>query len=179
MKTRLVAGTINNYPDQEGLRVYNLDASNRGIWDAGIEAFVQPDFVMDIAHMPEFRDDMFDEVICHHVLEHLAPGQTILALREFFRILKPLGTFDVEVPDMDVVAAQWLSGERSQADLQQWIHGEDLDGPFDGHRYSWTARSMQEALLETGFNILQEPKEPNLAARFIAAKPTPPPEEEQ
>lgn len=50
---------------------------------------------MDIHRMP-FDDNMFDAVLCNHVLEHVT--NDILAMREIFRVLKPGGFAILQVP---------------------------------------------------------------------------------
>lgn len=50
---------------------------------------------MDIKAL-EFRDDLFDCIVCYHVLEHIDDEQ--LALGELFRVLKPGGWAIIQVP---------------------------------------------------------------------------------
>ena len=54
-----------------------------------------PAFVMDITSMG-FKDDVFDAIICYHVLEHIL--KDIQAMRELRRVLKPGGWAIIQVP---------------------------------------------------------------------------------
>lgn len=153
MSLRLWAGTINARPDEDGWRNYTLDMSNRGVWDVDLGMSVAPDFVCDITCMPIFRDDMWDEVVLHHVLEHLPRANAPVALDEIRRILKPDGILDIEVPDMDAICAAWVSGEHPKAMLQQWVYGEQLGAHElgDNHRFGWTEVELRETLADAGF----------------------------
>ena len=73
-----------------------------------------------------FTDETFDEIVCHHVLEHMTYGQATLSVRAMYRILKPGGILDVETPDMQRICEAWVSKDHSESDLQQWIYGEDM-----------------------------------------------------
>lgn len=170
---RLVAGTINRYRAEDGWENVHVDVSPRAIWHPGLDMGVLPEFVADIASMPQFRDAMFDEVRAHHVLEHLTGDHGRLALREFNRILVPGGCLDVEVPDMDEIAKAWLDRRFSTDELQQWIYGEQLSNhePGDSHRYAWDNAALRTALSDAGF--LTPTRMPgDLALRFRALTPT-------
>lgn len=172
MKTRLVCGTINDWRDDDEWLNYTLDIENRGIWSADLEIIVQPDFVADIATMPIFRAEMFDEVRAHHILEHLSRARAVLALDELHRILKPDGVLDVEVPDVLRVFKAYMAGELEHDGFSQWLYGEELSvhEPGDSHRYPWTELFLASALMDAGFTIT-EPEPTGLAVRFRAVKP--------
>lgn len=171
MKHRLVAGTINHWPDDDEWRNYTLDVANRPIWSSDLDIAVQPNFVCDLAAMPMFREAMFDEVRAHHVLEHLARDHATLALQEIHRILKPAGILDVEVPDIGRVTAAWAAGELDVAGFSQWLYGEQLPEhqPGDSHRWPWTEEQLRVALEIAGFRV-DDPEPTGLAVRFRAVK---------
>lgn len=172
MKHRLVAGTINHRADDGEWRNWHLDVENRGIWSADLEITVQPDFVADIAQLPIFRDEMFDEVRAHHVLEHLAHDRALLALDEFHRILVPGGILDVEVPDIARVIDAYTAGTLDHSGLSQWLYGEQLPDhtPGDSHRFPWTDLFLYDALEAADFEV-GDPEDTGLAVRFRAVKP--------
>jgi len=173
MKRRLIAGTINRYYPEPGWVNVHIDISDRGIWDAQLNHVVQPEFVGSIAEMPMFEDGEFDEIRCHHVLEHLHPDWANQAMREAWRVLKPGGVYDVEVPDADRIARAWCAGEIVLWEMAQWMLGEQLPNhePGDSHRALFTEASLRERLSAAGF----EPGESlptGLAVRFRAEKVT-------
>lgn len=64
-------------------------------------AVLEPDMVVDLEAPPwPFADSTVDEIVAHHVLEHLGQAtDTFLAIiREMYRVLKPGGTIDIAVP---------------------------------------------------------------------------------
>jgi predicted SAM-dependent methyltransferase len=172
MKLRLVAGTINDPPLEDGWRSFTLDISPRGIWNHDLQMTVQPDFVADIVCLPQFRDDTFDAVVLHHVLEHLSMPQGRLALAELHRILKPAGCLDLEVPDLDRVTGAYTMGDLTPDEARQWLLGEQLAAHEDSdtHRCLWTETELREAMTEAGFEV-GERLETGLALRLIGTKP--------
>lgn len=171
VKHRLVAGTINHWPDDDEWRNWHLDVENRGIWSEELVCTVQPDFVADIAQLPIFRDEMFDEVRAHHVLEHLPRSRGVLALAEFHRVLVDGGVLDVEVPDVARVLDAYGAGELDHPGLAQWLYGEELaeHTAGDSHRYPWTELVLFDALEDADFDP-GDPLETGLAVRFRAVK---------
>lgn len=170
MKVRLLAGTINHWQDDDEWRNVHLDITDRSIYDSSLNMMLRPDVVADLAdELPMFENEVFDEVRCHHVLEHMTYERATLAVRAIHRVLKHDGVFDVETPDMGRVAKAWVDQAHKESDLQQWIHGEDLGGAFDGHRYSFSARSLKTLIQDAGFKIMETP-ETGLAVRYVAQK---------
>lgn len=169
-KLRLVAGTINAWPDDAEWRNYTLDICPREIWDRDLPGPIAPDFVADLADF-DFKAETFDEIRAHHVLEHMTYPQAAEAVGNVWRLLKPGGVFDVEVPDMDAVAAAWHTGDHSPEDLQQWIYGEQLSNhtAADSHRYGWTEPALREILTAHSFTVGNRYAE-GLALRFTATK---------
>lgn len=171
-KRRLIAGTINSWPDDGEWVNFHLDVSDRGIWSRELDMTVQPDFVCDLASMPIFRDGMFDEVRAHHVLEHLAPDHAVMALAEVLRVLVPGGVLDVETPDIDRVCHAYVAGELDQDGLAQWLYGEQLPNheTSDSHRSLWTVDTLGRALRDHGF-VSGQPIDAGYATRYRAVKP--------
>lgn len=175
MKHRLIAGTINHWPDEGGWQNWTLDVSPRPVWSSDLSIAVLPNFVGDIAGgLPEFRDEMFDEIRCHHVLEHLPYTRAAYACLTFHRILVPRGWLDVEVPDFERIGRAYFAGELDFDGLQQWLHGEQLKGheSGDSHRTSWTEVELRAILARAGFDAAVgiEREETGLALRLRVQK---------
>lgn len=172
MKKRLIVGVINRYYAEEGWQNWHLDVSDRGIWDPEIEMTVYPDFVGDVADLAAFRDETFDEVRAHHVLEHLTIRDVESAAEGVYRILVPGGVFDVEVPDVSRVATAINDGGLERDEWNQWLYGEALVNhePGDTHRSGWTYETLRAVLADFGFGVGNR-EESGLALRLIAHKP--------
>jgi ubiquinone/menaquinone biosynthesis C-methylase UbiE len=175
MKKRLIAGTINHRANDEEWENVHLDISSRGIYDEnqGRARFVPPDVVADLSDgLPMFDRDTFDEVRLNHVLEHLPLEPLKLTLAAVFRVLKPGGVADIEVPDMDAVCKAWVDGQYTRDQLQQWIFGEQLKHhePGDSHRYGFWEERLRELLHAAGF-VAGERIDAGLGLHLLAQKP--------
>lgn len=62
------------------------------------DAGSKPDYVLDLEQdrLP-FDDNTVEEVLAHHILEHLGPG-FFHCVREIYRVCKPSAVIDVQVP---------------------------------------------------------------------------------
>lgn len=170
-KVVLIAGTINHWQDTPETRYVHLDASARPIYDSELNMMLAPDVVADLsAELPMFEDGAFDEIRCHHVLEHMTFEQSTLAVNAMARVLKSGGILDVETPDFSRIAEAWVTGAHTHKELQQWIYGEDLHGEYDGHRQALDADALRGLVEGAGLQVIDIP-ETGLACRFIARKP--------
>ena len=59
--------------------------------------FFRPDVLGTLVALP-FGDDHFEEVRCHHVLEHMERRDLVPVMNEMWRVLRPGGVVDIEVP---------------------------------------------------------------------------------
>jgi 2-polyprenyl-3-methyl-5-hydroxy-6-metoxy-1,4-benzoquinol methylase len=177
VKLRLLAGTINDYTAEEGWKNYTLDVAERPVWDHDLEGFVMPDFIADITDGVELaglREEMFDEIRFHHVLEHVPVDRAPAAVKTLFRLLKPGGELDIEVPNVDAFVRAYSDGELDLAGLSQWVLGEQLSSHtiYDCHRSVWTEQTIRGVLNAAGFRTPHEKIHVGYAIRFRAAKPT-------
>jgi len=58
-----------------------------------------PDVLHDIETPWPFEDNIFEEVRAHHVLEHIHTEKKTFVMYEAWRVLKPGGVLDIEVPE--------------------------------------------------------------------------------
>jgi len=57
-----------------------------------------PDVVHDIEERFPFPDNYFDEVRAYHILEHIHTEKKVFVMYEIWRVLKPGGIADIELP---------------------------------------------------------------------------------
>ena len=90
-----------------------------------IDPSVSPDVVASITDMSAVPSNSVDAVWSSHNLEHLYAHEVPLALREFWRVLKPGGVAVLALPDIQEVAQRRCRGE-SRADALRLSGRPDL-----------------------------------------------------
>jgi predicted SAM-dependent methyltransferase len=68
----------------------------------------QCDYVLDARDLSIFPDNRFELVYSRQMLEHIAEWDTLPALKEWRRVLKPGGKVRISVPDLAQVFYCWL-----------------------------------------------------------------------
>ena len=122
-----------------------------------------PDIVASITDMSVVPSGSFDALYSSHNLEHLPPHEAQLALKEFYRVLRPGGYALITLPDLRSVAAVIAAGREEEALLMTNkgpITALDMlygfrpfleSNPFMAHRFAYTAETLEAALREAGF----------------------------
>lgn len=160
MRRRLIAGTINRYAPESGWENVHLDKSGRELYDLKRRRFSKPaEVVCDLVDAGAVLEPAsFDEVRCWQVLEHLVPKAAPVALAAFYRVLKPGGVLDVEVPNVQDVVIAWMENDLSRDDALGNIYGQSTDMPddeYNAHRWGYTPFSLQELLHAAGFKPIE------------------------
>jgi SAM-dependent methyltransferase len=122
----------------------------------------------DVVRGLPISSESCDGVYASHVLEHLSLSDCRAALRETFRILRPGGIFRLVVPDLQVLAEQYVDRVRhgdalaSESFMDRSLLGQrsrprsmsDVASSYLGnsrHLWMWDAPSMTSALENTSF----------------------------
>lgn len=91
-----------------------------------------------------------DEIRLSHVLEHFSWRETSAVLERLHGCLKPGGRIDVEVPDMNLITREAMKNP----DWIRYLYGsQEHEGEY--HRTGFTLVSIQTALVDAGFTILE------------------------
>lgn len=109
----------------------------------------EPDLVCDGAHLP-YEDNSVDYFVLHHVLEHFGCGEAANLIREAHRLLKPLGTLLVFVPDMAALAKRWLDGGLSTQIYMTNVYGAYMGSEEDRHKWGFDRYSLREFVALNG-----------------------------
>ena len=129
--------------------------------DKAIRDGVKPDVDADIRKLP-FDNNVADEVLSVHVIEHFYKWEVQDVLKEWRRVLKPDGVIVIECPD--VVKAAWhminavISRRKIPDNMAMWpLYGDP--GHRDElmcHRWGWTAETLSLELESAGFADCKE-----------------------
>jgi SAM-dependent methyltransferase len=97
----------------------------------------EPDVVLDITNGLPYEDNTIDEIMAHHVIEHLDKNDVIKFIEQCYRKLKPNGVFDIIVPlgityDLDhksffgVDSFKTILGEGSEGEKDKYYFGTKI-----------------------------------------------------
>jgi ubiquinone/menaquinone biosynthesis C-methylase UbiE len=125
------------------------------------------DIVSSAWDLPGIEDATVSNIYSRHMLEHLDPTDAQKTLRKWFQILKPGGTLNVIVPDLEFHAKQLLGLESSTfADQEQHMlagfygwRNEAMGGNReDAHRWGYIERTLTKELAVVGFTHISRQK---------------------
>lgn len=142
--------------NRSGLKL-NLGSGQRPFGEGWInvdsQAKWKPDIIADCANLRGIFDDNSARlIVLHHVLEHFGCGEADAMLRECHRILNPLGTLLVFVPDMQALARMWIEGRLTDQIYMTNLYGAYMGSEDDRHKWGFTWQSLSETLKRAGFN---------------------------
>lgn len=94
-----------------------------------------------------FKNETFEVVYHSHVLEHFSQKDGIIFLRECFRVLKPNGLIRIAVPDLEVIAREYIKN------LELALEGND-EASLD---YEWIKLEMYDQTVrnKSGGNMVE------------------------
>lgn len=111
------------------------------------------------------QDNTYDLVFSSHAIEHIPWYQTIDALKEVHRILKPNGVFEVWTVDFEVIVKSyitsrwvddWDCGGRIKNQMQSLAGRvfayEKEDNDYNWHKALFDRPYLKECLTEAGFS---------------------------
>lgn len=142
---------------REAVLKVNLGCGDKrmaGYVDVDCRAEVRPDVVSSVQnYLKTLPDSSVDEVIAHHILEHLGPGECEVLVAEIHRVLKPGGKLIVECPDFARAIQRYSKGQIAWWQLKQVVYGGPAGADAGlGHRWGWGLKEMESLLVKVGFN---------------------------
>jgi predicted SAM-dependent methyltransferase len=98
----------------------------------------------------KFSENSIDEIEACQLIEHLGIYDSINALVEWYRVLKPNGKLLIETPDMETSFKKFLDeGRETRKAVLSWIFG--LETPGMTHKLCFPEELLVELLEKTGF----------------------------
>src|SRR5437763_1367029 len=127
-----------NYDASPGVRLRHVPVVGPFLtkvpWPAGVR-------YGDIRKGLPVSDASADGAYCSHVLEHLSLNDFRTALRNTFRILKPGGVFRLVLPDLRLIATDYLNSRQPDAAVkfmeQSLLGQESRPTGLSGLMRSW------------------------------------------
>jgi len=114
-------------------------------------------------------DGSADGAYCSHTLEHLALEDLRLALKNTFRVLKPGGVFRLVLPDLKLLATEYMNDSSPEAAMKFMEHSllgrpnrpKGLSGLVRSwlgnseHLWMWDFESLSAELANAGFTNIR------------------------
>jgi predicted SAM-dependent methyltransferase len=115
------------------------------------EGYISVDAIFgdDAAHL-RFPNEYADEVMASHVLEHFGFGDVVAVLREWHRVLKPMGVIKIAVPNYE-----WIHAHAADPKSQWYLFGGQTDAN-DFHKSLYTTKSLENCLKAAGFENVEK-----------------------
>ena len=133
------------------------------------------DYVLDARDLSIFPDNRFELVYTRQMLEHIPPWDTMMALKEWYRVLNPGGKVRISVPDLKQIFEGWLvTGETTENEALKNIYGNTL--PYEkryknrAHLTGFTFERLRRLLEEVGFVDVVQLEEKKLILLVEATK---------
>ncbi|MCF6282036.1 MAG: class I SAM-dependent methyltransferase [Candidatus Polarisedimenticolaceae bacterium] len=131
-----------------------------------------------------FPTESVDHILCSHFLEHVFPDEMELIVADFYRVLKRGATLHVIVPDLALVAKEYLEKQetgsvtaadkfindtllsREQRGTMKYRFLEFIGGFGLQHYWMYDAASLTARLTKIGFEVVQENCSPSKTYRL-------------
>lgn len=122
-----------------------------GYINVDIDPSVEPDEVVDILKPFYWVDDLFDEVVFFHAIEHIEKIYHEPLFIEIHRVLKENGKFILGYPEFSTCAQYWLDNYLGKRNFwENCIYGRQLN-EHDYHVCAMHSPEVKEMLLNLGF----------------------------
>lgn len=123
----------------------------------------------DFTELSKWEDNSVDKVNICHALEHVSWEDAQKTLKEIYRVLKPGGDIEVEVPDIEIVFRKFFTGTFNIMDIQDLIYGgRDSNVYWGGHFCGFTPYTLTVEMENVGFKDIK-----SAMVGFGTSKPEP------
>lgn len=120
-----------------------------GFINVDIREDVSPDAVDDVFTLYTFPDNYAELIYACHVLEHASREDAKMALKNWYRVLKPNGILRIAVPDMAKHFAHYFYYGNLDI-LNSALWGSQRH-EYDFHYHGWDEKTIKRDLEAAGF----------------------------
>jgi len=133
-----------------------------------INPSLEPDIIGSITDMSAVDGASVDAIFSSHNLEHIYAHEVPVALREFYRVLKPGGFALITLPDIQKVAEFVAQGQLEETlylsslgpvaaiDILYGLRSDIANGNYYmAHRTAFTAETLTQKLEQAGFQAIE------------------------
>jgi SAM-dependent methyltransferase len=127
------------------------------------------DIKTNVKNLYMFENNTVDLIIASHILEHFHDEESILVLKEWFRVLKPGGWLVIEMPDIEKCFKLFFNAKTDE-ELQYalvGVYGRPDWDIYNAHFTGYWPKRLKDRLYSIGFTYIieKEPKEDNVKFR--------------
>jgi predicted SAM-dependent methyltransferase len=117
-----------------------------------ITHYSHTDSIGSIGDLSIFGNEQVDEIYCSHALEYLNRSESLAALKEWYRVLKPGGNVKIAVPDFQALLRIYSLTGRLSAVLGPLFGQMDSDQGSIYHRTTYDLADLTKVLESAGFS---------------------------
>ena len=130
-----------------------------------LETYLDGDIVHNLEDLPlPIADNAYDIIYMSHVLEHVSWIKTVDVLKDIRRILKPKGTLEIIVPDLDKLIEAMQSKQmpdkwrrwNKQNYYMNWFNGRLFNYDGNWHKASFNKEHLTKCLIDAGFKDISD-----------------------
>lgn len=108
----------------------------------------------DVLNMLQFEDNIAEEILSYHIIEHFDVITADSALAEWYRLLKPGGIFKIETPDLWHTCKAFIEWPN---EFKSFLYGHMFAKawlPGETHKFLYTEEELVSKLLRAGFHTI-------------------------
>ena len=100
-----------------------------------------------------FADACFEEIQCHHTLEHLTPRAAQRAVAEFYRVLKTGEYITLTVPDLVTICVRYALEPKRRPELMRGFFGlpDKHEESAWAHNWGYERATLKTLMEGVGF----------------------------
>lgn len=118
-----------------------------------LEDYKHIDYNHNISNLEIYEDNTIDLIYCCHALEYFDRNDAEIALKEWYRVLKPGGVLRLAVPDFEAIVSLYLNGSLMDRGILGPLYGRmKVKDIYIYHKTVYDFYSLKELLERIGFN---------------------------